>query len=153
MEESTQPVREKLDTGSTSQGSTLDRVQSELKIVVAKVTSIAGDTHEEEHYNCTARTNICKMIERYICKNEPYLTSKKVVERTLRSQDAPYKGATTTDSMYIPGIDQSQQISAKTGETADKSDRGSVLIQQKLIKTIHYLVLVFLTGIIHTVRE
>ena len=26
--------------------------------------------------------------------------------------------------MYIPGIDQSQQISAKTGETADKSDQN-----------------------------
>ena len=31
---------------------------------------------------------------------------------------------TTTDSMYIPGIDQSQQISAKTGEIADKSDQN-----------------------------
>ena len=31
---------------------------------------------------------------------------------------------TTTDCMYIPGIDQSQQISAKTGEIADKSDHS-----------------------------
>ena len=36
----------------------------------------------------------------------------------------PVDHETTTDSMYIPGIDQSQQISAKTGETADKSDQN-----------------------------